>query len=161
MPHSQTLILGEAVRKLDERYRIALPSTLSQPLAAESSDCVIAKEQPGCLSLWNAAVWHARQEANLQVIQTKLLAGRLDRQLGELQQLGRLLSTRHVSTPITGRNRILVPDGFRQFLGVDRGEDVVLLGAAVCVEFWNPAQLHTHVGEEMPRFQQLFERLID
>ena len=46
--------LGEFQRTLDERYRLSIPNELGDALVAESADCILAKERPGCLSLWSA-----------------------------------------------------------------------------------------------------------
>ena len=51
------LILGEATRTIDARYRLSLPPELVEMLMRASSECILAKERPGCVSLWNAAVW--------------------------------------------------------------------------------------------------------
>ena len=55
MSGPQKFFLGEFQRTLDERYRLSIPSELGDALAAESADCILAKERPGCLSLWSAA----------------------------------------------------------------------------------------------------------
>ena len=57
MPSQQQFILGEFQRTLDERYRLSLPSELADVLTGESTACILAKERPGCLSLWAADVW--------------------------------------------------------------------------------------------------------
>ena len=43
---------------------------------------------------------------------------------------------------LKGRGRLLLPEAFRRFLGVDRDppeNEVMVVGAAVCVEIWKPA----------------------
>ncbi len=59
----------------------------------------------------------------------------------QVQMLGRLLSSRHRTVELAGRGRLLVPEGFREFLKVEAGGDVMVVGAGVCVEIWNPARL--------------------
>ena len=75
------------------------------------------------------------------------------------RQLGRLLSTRHRTAPIAGRGRLAIPDSFRDFLGVEPGGEVLVVGAAVCVEVWRPERWAEHIGHEMPEFRQLFDEL--
>lgn len=53
MADTQQFILGEYSRTLDERYRLSVPSELGDLLTAESTDCILAKERAGCLSLWS------------------------------------------------------------------------------------------------------------
>ncbi len=154
-----TLILGEAVRTLDERYRLSLPANLAAPLLGPPPDCVLAKERPGCLSLWPADRWHACNHDRLELIQLKAASGRLDDRAEQLQHLGRLLSTRHTPIRIAGRGRLVIPEGFREFLAVNGGDPVIVVGAAVCVELWDPTAWREHVGEHMPTVGRLLEDL--
>ena len=78
------------------------------------------------------------QEASVAVLRSKLAAGTLSQRVDQVQDLGRLLSTRHRTVTLAGRGRLVIPDGFREFLGVDAGGDLLVVGAAVCVELWNP-----------------------
>ncbi|NBP81306.1 division/cell wall cluster transcriptional repressor MraZ, partial [bacterium] len=49
MTATADLLIGEFVRTLDERHRLAIPPELAEPLTAIGSDCVLAKERAGCL----------------------------------------------------------------------------------------------------------------
>ncbi len=57
MPGDQEFILGEFQRTFDERYRLSIPTELVVALGIGGEDCILAKERPGCLSLWNAQTW--------------------------------------------------------------------------------------------------------
>ena len=153
------LILGEATRTLDDRYRISVPADLVQPLLAGRAKCILAKERTGCLSLWKEASWKSRLEAGIALVENKIEAGRLDGRVEEVQRLGRLLSTRHTSVQLAGRGRLIVPEGFREFLGVEPGSEVTIVGAAVCVEIWRPESWRNYVGGELPAFRELLDRL--
>jgi MraZ protein len=161
MTESQDLFLGEWPRTLDERFRLSLPPEWAEPLAGSSGGCTLAKERPGCLSLWNTAQWDGWLNDSLELLRNKIRSGRLDRRTQSVQSLGRLLSTRHRTTPIAGRGRIAIPEAFREFLGVEPGGDVLVVGAAVCVELWRPTEWSQHIGDEMPRFRQLFDQLTE
>jgi MraZ protein len=159
MAAAAELLIGEFVRTLDERFRLSLPAELLDPLQAAGSRLVIAKERAGCLSLWSAATWKPRLDAAVEVIRSKLQAGLLSQRVGQLQDLGRLLSTRHATASLAGRGRLVLPDGFREFLGVEPGGDVMVVGAAVCVELWQPAAWSGFVSAEMPGFRQRIDDL--
>ena len=60
---------------------------------------------------------------------------------------------------LAGRGRLVLPEGFREFLGVEPGGETMVVGAAVCVEIWHPERWSSYVGEEMPAFRQLLDRL--
>jgi MraZ protein len=120
---------------------------------------VLAKERAGCLSLWSAAVWKPRIDAAVDVVRSKLQAGLLAQRVGELQDLGRLLSTRHRVVSLAGRGRLVIPEGFREFLAVEPGGDVLVVGAAVCVELWQPAAWTAFISGEMPGFRRRIDDL--
>jgi transcriptional regulator MraZ len=153
------LILGEATRTLDERFRLSVPPEMTEAIAADDGECILAKERPGCLSLWNEATWQTRLDAGIQLVQSKIEAGRLEGRLEEVQRLGRLLSTRQTNVQLTGRGRLMVPVGFREFLDVEAGGVVLVVGAAICVEIWHPEKWQSYVGEELPAFRQLLDQL--
>ena len=159
MPPTTDFIVGEYPRTLDERYRVSLPSELAEPLLSEGSDCILAKERPGCLSLWSAKRWQAQLDEGIDLVKQKIRAGRLEGRLAEVQLFGRLLSTRQRAVQLTGRSRLLVPEGFREFLGVEAGGEVLLIGAAVCVELWRPDAWMRYLEKRIPRFRRLFDRL--
>jgi len=164
MPTPQGFILGEFPRTLDERHRLSIPTELVELLVGSSSigsgaECILAKERPGCLSLWNASNWQERLDAGVALVCNKMQAGRLEGKLEEVQLLGRLLSTRHKTVQLAGRGRLSIPDGFREFLGTEQGGEVIVVGAGVCVEIWNPPAWFAYLEARMPDFRQLFDKL--
>jgi len=156
MSEMQEFLLGEFERTLDDRYRLSIPGELGDLLTA---DCILAKERPGCLSLWSAPVWQNRLEEGVALIKQKMRAGKLQERIAQVQLFGRLLSTRHRSVQLAGRGRLLIPEGFREFLGVEPGGETLVVGAAVCVEIWKPAAWLKYLEARMPRFRKLFDRL--
>ena len=159
MHTSAELLIGEFSRALDDRYRLSLPPELAEPLAASGGRMVLAKERAGCLSLWSAAVWKPRLDAAVDVVRSKMQAGLLAQRVGQLQDLGRLLSTRHKQVTLGDRGRLVVPEGFREFLAVEPGADLLVVGAAVCVELWQPAAWTAFVTAEMPEFRRRIDDL--
>lgn len=152
-------ILGEYYRTLDERFRLSIPTEMSDLLTGESMNCYLAKERPGCLSLWSASVWETKLEEGLDLIQRKVQAGKMEARLDQVQMFGRLYSTRQRLVQMAGRGRLVLPDGFRAFLGVEVGSEVVIVGAAVCVELWHPQKWLDYQEGRMPKFRRLFDQL--
>lgn len=150
---------GEYRRTLDERYRLSVPTELVEPLTQSGSVCTLIKERLGAVSLWNAVDWQQRLEQGVQLIRSKLEAGRLEGRMDDVQRLGRLLSTRHCAVQLAGRGRLVIPEGFREFLGVAPGGEVTIVGAGLCVELWRPAAWMQYLEESMPEFHRLFAGL--
>jgi MraZ protein len=157
-PHA--LVRGEAMCGLDERSRISLPKPLSDIASTWQGDCWLVKERPGALSLWPPG---AKEEDDLEkmvgLVEGKLGLGRFRERTEELMVLGRLLSTRRTTAKVDGRARVVVPREFREFLGVEPGGQVMVVGAAVCIEIWRPNAWVAFVEDNIPRFRQLFEQL--
>ena len=152
-------ILGEFPRTLDERFRLSLPPEFAEALLADGPECILAKERPGSLSLWNAKAWQVRLDNGVELVRQKMRAGKLEGRLEEVQSLSRLLSTRHKTVPLAGRGRLSVPEGFREFLQVEPGGELIVVGAGVCVEIWNPRAWLAYLEQTMPDFRQLFDKL--
>ncbi len=159
MRGNSEFLLGEFERTLDERFRVSIPSELAEPLIVDSADCLLAKERPGCLSLWSAADWQSRMDEGVELIKQKMRSGWLKDRLVEVQTFGRLLSTRHRAVQLAGRGRLLIPEGFREFLGVEPNGEVLVVGAAVCVEIWQPAVWVKYLERRIPKFRKLFDGL--
>ncbi len=160
MPNStHKLILGEFRRALDDRFRLSIPSELCTAWGEDRPECMLAKEQPGCLSLWPAEQWRDHLESGVRVVESKLQAGRLSQRVADVQLFGRLLSTRHRPIQLAGRGRLLIPEGFREFLGVEAGGEVLVVGAAVCIEIWRLEPWLAHLQAQIPRFGEILEDL--
>ncbi len=154
-----SFLLGEHRRTLDDRFRLSIPTELAEPLMVGGGECILIKERPGSLSLWGAIAWQQRLERGVQLIQSKLEAGRLDGRIDQVQRLGRLLSTRHRAVTLAGRGRLVVPEGFREFLGIEAGGELFVVGAALCVELWQPTAWFNYLEQTMPDFHRLFDEL--
>lgn len=161
MSRSPQLLLGEFPRAVDDRFRLSVPGELAEPLLGEqeSTDCILAKERIGCLSLWSPAIWRERLNSGVKLIEAKMQSGRLDGRTEQVQWLGRMLSTRHRDVQLAGRGRLVIPEGFREFLAVEPGGEVIVVGAGVCVEIWQPAAWFKWLEGNMPEFRKLFEDL--
>jgi MraZ protein len=160
---ARQLILGEFPCTLDERFRLSIPQVLVELLVDKSPQCILAKERAGCLSLWSADAWDTNINARIKLVEQKLQAGSFgDDRIAQVQLLGRLLSTRHRPVELRGRGRLLIPEGFRTFLGVERDppdNQVLVVGAAVCVEIWKPSAWLAYLEKRMPKFRRVFHRL--
>ncbi|MBX3445067.1 MAG: division/cell wall cluster transcriptional repressor MraZ [Planctomyces sp.] len=156
-----TFITGETRRTLDERFRITLTPDFAAAVTDEAGETIIAKERAGCVSLWPAREWRERMDAGIGLIRQKISAGRMEQRWADIQRLGRLLSTRSETVRLANRSRLLIPEGFREFLDVPAGQDVVVVGAVICVELWNPRAWLEQLRQDMPEFGPLFKGLTE
>ena len=163
MSHSPPaeFITGEWKRVMDDRYRVTLPAEVAAWVTDAAGDTILTKERPGCLSLWRAAEWQQREDAGISLIQQKIQAGRLEQRWADVQRMGRLLSTRSRMVRLANRSRLVIPEGFREFLEVPPEGEIMVIGAVICLELWNPRYWLDHLKQEMPEFGSLFKQLSD
>jgi MraZ protein len=153
------LIKGEHRRLFDDRHRVALPTDFAEALGGDNADCVISKEREGCLSLWPKARWEKEFGRGVELLETRLRL-ELERDVGRLQQLVRLISARSRPLKIGHRGRLLIPEGFREFLGASANVEVILVGAGVCVELWRVEAWSQYLRAELQNFDSLFQQLV-
>ena len=150
---------GEHRRTIDDRFRLTLPPEFGEQISDEDGNIIVAKERTGCLSLWQCEEWQKRLDSGVELLRQKIDSGRMEGRWGEVQRLGRLLSTRHQRVTLAKRSRLLVPDTFRDFLRAEAGKEVVVVGAVICVEIWHPEAWLEVLKDEMPDFGDLFKTL--
>jgi len=155
----QVFLTGEYRRALDDRFRLTLPTEFATGVTDDAGETILAKERYGCLSLWKAGDWRQRMNDGVSLIREKIRAGRMEQRWTDVQRLGRLLSTRSVDVSLANRSRLLIPEGFREFLDVEKGGDVMVVGAVICVEIWNPRAWMDQLKNDMPEFGELFKQL--
>ncbi len=156
---AEAFFQGEFRRAVDDRFRLSLPGELLVGLDGEPPEVILAKERLGCLSLWPARQWQQRLEGDVALIRDKIRAGRMDGRLDDVQRLGRLLSTRQRSVKLAGRGRLVLPEGFREFLRVEPGGELMVIGAAICIELWHPDAWLSYLKRNMPKFRRLYDQL--
>ena len=155
----EAFITGEVRRTLDERFRLTLPPEMAEAVTDEAGETILTKERYGCLSLRRASEWQKRLDDGVGLIRQKIDTGRMERRWDDVQRLGRLLSTRNRVVKLANRSRLLIPEGYREFLDIAPNQDVMLVGAAVCLEIWNPQAWLETLRQEMPAFNALFQEL--
>ena len=62
---------------------------------------------------------------------------------------------------LAGRGRLVIPESFCEFLRIEPGEQVMVVGAAVAVEIWRPQSWVRYLNRRMPRFRKLLDQLAD
>lgn len=152
-------IVGEHRRTVDERFRVTLPPDMAEAISNDSGDLMLVKERYGCLSLWRGEDWQKRLDEGVALIKQKMQLGRMEQRWNDVQRWGRLLSTRHKQVNLANRSRLLIPEGFREFLGVPPNSDVMIVGAVICVEIWNPDAWLDVLKDDMPEFGEMFKQL--
>jgi MraZ protein len=136
-----------------------LPGEFKELFKPKDEKCVIAKEQSGCISLWDAEQWKTEHDARVELVFERLKLGDLNRKKVDLQKFGRLLSTRHKEIQHDGKGRLVLPEGFREFLDVEPGKEVMVVGAISCIELWKPERWFEYVETNIAEYGTLMDTL--
>ncbi len=155
----ETFISGEFRRTIDDRFRIGLPLEFVSAVCDAQGESILVKERAGCVSLWRRDEWERRLQDGVALIHQKIRAGRMEQRWNDVQRFGRLLSSRFTMVKLADRGRLLIPEGFREFLDAPTGADVMVVGAAICLEIWNVSAWRAALADEMPQFDPLFQQL--
>ena len=161
MLETQKLITGEFSRTVDDRYRLTLPNEFKEVFKPEAGKCVIVKEGPGHLSLWEESIWKQQHGKRIEMVRQRFETGYLAESMLDLQRLGRLLSTRYRHVQLAERGRLLLPEGFREFLAVEPEQEVMVVGAYFCIEIWHPQKWISYAEGDIPQFGNLMESLLN
>ncbi len=160
MSQASQLIVGEHRRVYDDRHRVALPPELVDALGGSEAAIVLAKEREGCVSLWPEKLWNEHVQASIELIRQKLQMNLFRSDLAKVQRFIRLFSTRARPVALGQKGRLLIPEGFRTFLAVEPNTEVVVVGAGVCVEIWQPEAWRRYLSVDIENFNTLFKELI-
>ena len=161
MTDTKKLITGEFSCKVDDRYRLTLPNEFKDVFKPEAGKCVIVKESPGHLSLWEESIWKQHHDKRVEMVLDRFNAGYLGQNMADLQRFGRLLSARYRHIQLADKARFLLPDGFREYLAVEPKQDAMIIGATFCIEIWNPQKWISYIEGDMPQFSDLLESLLN
>ncbi len=154
-----TFITGEFRRTVDDRFRLTIPDEIAADVIDEEGNSILVKERYGCLSLWQASTWQKKMDDGLSLLKQKIHSGRMEQRWNDVQQLGRLLSTRQTTVKLAQKSRLLIPDSFRDLLALPESREVVLVGAVICLEIWSPEAWLETLKQDMPKFTNLFDDL--
>ena len=146
-----------------EAVRAATQSSEQAEGVVVEVSCTLAKERTGCLSLWDHSAWANKLERDMLVIRGKVQSRKLDARFEQVQRLGRLLSTRGTTVDLTFKGtqgaRLLIPKGFREFLGVEPNAPVMIVASAYSIEIWNPVAWGDYLNSTIPEFHKLLDDL--
>jgi MraZ protein len=77
----------------------------------------------------------------------------------DVQRVSRLISTRAKPVQLGQRGRLLIPEGFREFLAVQPNTELMVIGAGVCVEIWRPSAWLDYLKSDLESFNTLFRQV--
>jgi MraZ protein len=117
------MLHGATVYTVDERHRILLPKNLAAEL---SYDIMVTLGPERNVLLYKYDVWYERclKAAGRGMDETSLIWERLFIAMAHRIELDR-------------QNRFVLPESLRKFTGIEKGTEIVVMGARNRVEVWN------------------------
>ncbi|GAA1321445.1 division/cell wall cluster transcriptional repressor MraZ [Leucobacter albus] len=139
------MFLGTFTPRLDEKGRLILPAKFRDELA---EGLVITRGQERCLYVFSEAEFESMHERVRQAPLTSKQAR---------DYLRVFLSGAHPETP-DKQHRITVPQGLRDYAGLDR--ELAVIGAGSRAEIWDAAAWETYLTEQESVFSDIEEEVI-
>jgi MraZ protein len=131
MAHSDLIFKGEFIHQLDEKVRFKLPVKMEEVFEEIGLHCVLMKMPEKCLALYSASVWQQEYGQFLSG-SGKGMPGNSD-----YRSLSRLLASRCVNLKIGVQGRVALPESFQSYLGIEKKENIVIVGAGDRIEIWS------------------------
>lgn len=148
------MFTGEFVHQLDEKARFKLPAKLATAFELElGKQCVMMKMPEQCLAIYPAKVWQAEFERILSA------SGPAMPGTADYRALTRILGANSMETIVGAQGRVAVPDLFRAYLGVEPGENLVIVGAGKRIELWAETAWRQRQASDMENYAEIIERL--
>jgi len=121
---------GQEACLIDANGRVKLPPRFLTDFRQDDESVVLHCLPEGALGIYPAPVWTQMRQGEARPAAkaaTSILFRRQLRRFGALTQ----------SERITNQGRITVPNPFRELLGLEPGQNVILVGTEIGVEIWN------------------------
>jgi MraZ protein len=121
---------GVHERQLDERGRVALPTTFRSHLG---EFCYLTYGEDACVKVLSEAAF--RKEAEALIDDVKAGSSTRARQ--------RAFASSVVTVAPDKQGRIMLDQRLREYAGIGANEPVVVVGVLDCIEVWNPDMFAT------------------
>ena len=139
------MFLGTFTPRLDDKGRLILPAKFRDELA---DGLVITRGQERCLYVFSEGEFEAMHERVRQAPLTSKQAR---------DYLRVFLSGAHPETP-DKQNRVTVPQGLREYAGLDR--ELAVIGAGSRAEIWDAGAWEKYLAEQESAFSDIEEEVI-
>ena len=139
------MFLGTFTPRLDDKGRLILPSKFRNELA---DGLVMTRGQERCLYVFSESEFESMHERIRQAPVTSKQAR---------DYLRVFLSGAHPETP-DKQNRVTVPQGLREYAGLDR--ELAVIGAGSRAEIWDAEAWETYLTAQESAFSDIEEEVI-
>ncbi|MGO3146901.1 MAG: division/cell wall cluster transcriptional repressor MraZ [Leucobacter sp.] len=139
------MFLGTFTPRLDDKGRLILPSKFRNEL---SDGLVMTRGQERCLYVFSEQEFESMHERIRQAPVTSKQAR---------DYLRVFLSGAHPETP-DKQNRVTVPQGLREYAGLDR--ELAVIGAGSRAEIWDAEAWETYLTAQEAAFSDIEEEVI-
>ncbi len=141
------MFLGTHYPKLDDKGRLTLPAKFRETLAG---GVVVTKGQDRSLVVWPTAEFGEYADRIRE-------ASRSDARARAFSRV--LFSTAFDQVP-DRQGRITVPAGLRDYAGLSRDRDCVVVGNHATVEIWDSAAWEAYLAAQEPEFADITEEVV-
>ena len=143
------LFTGTHQHTIDTKGRLSIPAEFRQALMRNNKQPPYLALDDGCLRLY-------RHNDYKKLMEPIIARGQFD---SGRKKFSRRLFFNTTAAPIDSQGRILVPQFLREKAHLER--DVVLGGAGMTIEIWNPQQLETVLNQAEDEIPDISTKMAD
>lgn len=122
---------GEFTHQLDEKYRFKLPVKMQEAFEEFGVKAVFMKMPEKCLALFPQKAWEQEFGKYLSGSNASLPGN------ADYRELSRLIASRSTDAKIGVQGRVAIPEGYREYIGIQTSENIVITGAGDRLEIWS------------------------
>jgi len=143
---------GEFVHQLDEKVRFKLPKRMEELFSDElGARCYIMKMPEQCLAIYPHRFWNKEFGKYLEFAKSKMPGN------ARYRAYTRLIASNSFETKIGAQGRVALTETHKEYLGVEGGQNLVVVGAGERIELWSEAAWKKQQEQDMGSFHDLLE----
>lgn len=152
MAGAPLIFSGEFTHQLDEKVRFKLPKKMEELFTDELGlKCYLMKMPERCLALYPHIFWNEEFGRYLDFVKSKMPGN------AKYRAYTRLIASNSYETKIGAQGRVALTDSHKEYIGVEGGGNVVVVGAGERIEIWSEEAWEQQQGEDMAQFHNLLE----
>jgi MraZ protein len=152
MREAGLIFSGEYVHQLDEKVRFKLPKRMEEIFTDELGiKCVLMRMPERCVAIYPQKFWQKEFGKYLESVKAKMPGN------AKYRTFTRMIASNSFETKIGAQGRVALTDVHKEFLGIEAGGNVVIVGAGERIEIWSEDEWRQQQGKELEGFYDLLE----
>lgn len=145
---------GEYLHQLDEKVRFKLPKRMEEIFREELGvKCVLMKMPEPCVAIYPREFWNQQFGSYLESVDARMPGNARHR------AFTRMISSNSFESKVGAQGRVALTDNQKKYIGVDAGDNLVIVGAGERIELWSEQNWSSQQEKDMAAYHSLVEEV--